>query len=165
MTVEARDNLGRGNRNTVELLIKVLDVNDEKPKFKQDSYEVSIAENSRDFTTPFHVHADDADENGTDNALVRYRIVSGDFNGNFTLDSVSGLLKPKGVLDFEAMEEDTFNLTIRAQDLGNPPLHSEILVIVHVDDVNDHPPEFSKDIYSATISEDAVEGSEVIRVS
>ena len=33
LTVEARDDLGRGNRNTVELLINVADVNDNPPVF------------------------------------------------------------------------------------------------------------------------------------
>ena len=38
LTVEARDDLGRGNRNTVELLIHLTDVNDNAPKFDQESY-------------------------------------------------------------------------------------------------------------------------------
>ena len=33
LTVEARDDEGRGNRNTVEILISVQDVNDNSPLF------------------------------------------------------------------------------------------------------------------------------------
>ena len=59
LTVEARDELGEGNRNTVELLLHLVDVNDNAPIFRQDSYETSIAENDDRFTSPFVVSADD----------------------------------------------------------------------------------------------------------
>ncbi len=71
LTVEARDEQGRGNRNSVEVLVHVLDVNDNVPKFRQESYETSIAENEDRFAVPFVVTADDKDENGTENAQVR----------------------------------------------------------------------------------------------
>ena len=59
LTVEARDELGEGNRNTVELLLHLVDVNDNAPKFRQDSYETRIAENDDRFASPFVVTADD----------------------------------------------------------------------------------------------------------
>jgi hypothetical protein len=33
LTVEARDDLGRGNRNTVEIVVHVIDVNDNPPRW------------------------------------------------------------------------------------------------------------------------------------
>jgi cadherin 23 len=71
LTVEARDDLGRGNRNSVELLVHLVDVNDNAPKFSAESYETSIAENDDSFAAPFVVRADDRDENGTENAQIR----------------------------------------------------------------------------------------------
>ena len=59
LTVEARDELGEGNRNTVEVLLHLVDVNDNAPIFRQDSYETSIAENDDRFTSPFVVSAGD----------------------------------------------------------------------------------------------------------
>ena len=44
LTVEARDDVGRGNRNTVELLIYVMDVNDNPPIFQASQYEAYLSE-------------------------------------------------------------------------------------------------------------------------
>ena len=41
----------------------------------RDSYEWVLPENSPDFPIPFFVYADDDDENGTQNAEVRWLIV------------------------------------------------------------------------------------------
>ena len=128
LTVEARDDLGRGNRNTVELLIKVTDVNDNAPKFDQDYYTANLKENSVNFNEPFVVSAHDNDENETENAVIRFRIVRGNTNGNFSIDEVTGEITPSGIIDYENVVPDNdgnrvFNLTIRAFDLGTPPLY------------------------------------------
>ena len=72
LTVEARDEVGQGNRNTVELLIHLKDVNDNAPRFEQDAYRTFLPENNDQFPSPFLVRADDKDENGTENAQIRY---------------------------------------------------------------------------------------------
>ena len=90
LTVEARDDLGRGNRNTVELLIRLTDVNDNPPIFEQKEYVGFLKENNLSFEQTVFVSARDADENGTENSVVRYRIVQGNLDGNFTIDSVTG---------------------------------------------------------------------------
>ena len=56
------------------------------------------------------------------------RIVRGNLNGNFSIDSVTGQITPNGVIDYENMVEEVdrnrvFNLTVRAFDLGTPPLY------------------------------------------
>ena len=182
LTVEARDEVGQGNRNSVELLIQLRDVNDNPPIFKKQSYSAFLPENSAEFPgNGFFVSADDRDENGTENAEVRYRIVGGDAMGNFSVDSVSGQLRPNGLIDYERMnpsplsiesdeqneDEETrqFNLVVRAYDLGNPSLHSDVTVYVLVSDVNDHAPVFTRNLYQVSIEEDAVGGTKVLQVS
>ena len=44
LTVEARDDNGEGNRNSVELLIHVTDMNDNAPVFEANEYEASLPE-------------------------------------------------------------------------------------------------------------------------
>ena len=70
LTVEARDDLGRGNRNTVELLIRLTDVNDNPPIFEQKEYVGFLKENNLSFEQTVFVSARDADENGTENSVV-----------------------------------------------------------------------------------------------
>jgi cadherin 23 len=103
LMVEARDEEGLGNRNTVELIINLEDVNDNHPIFRRDYYESFIQENSPTFTNPLIVEATDADENGTENSEVRYRVLRGDQYGNFTIDSLSKEIRPNGVLDYELL--------------------------------------------------------------
>ena len=54
-------------------------------------------------------------------------IADGDKAGNFTIDSNSGEIKPNGVLDYETVassqQAKSFNLTIRAFDLGIKLIH------------------------------------------
>lgn len=55
VTVEARDSNGLGNRNTVQLVISVDDVNDNVPRFLQQKYEARLNENEDSFLTPLIV--------------------------------------------------------------------------------------------------------------
>lgn len=64
LTVEARDDLGNGNRNTVQLIINIEDINDNAPVFIQNKYEGRLLENKNDFEVPVKVEARDADLNG-----------------------------------------------------------------------------------------------------
>ena len=61
------------NRNAVELVIRLTDVNDNPPIFEQKEYVGFLKENSLVFEQPVFVSARDADENGTENSVVRYR--------------------------------------------------------------------------------------------
>lgn len=64
LTVEARDNLGFGNRNSAQIIVNIEDVNDNPPVFIQSKYEVRLVENHLDFDEPLRVIARDADLNG-----------------------------------------------------------------------------------------------------
>ena len=173
LTVEARDEVGRGNRNAVELLIYLKDVNDNAPVFRKDGYEATLEENSDAFPTPFVVEAEDSDENGTENAQIRYRIIRGDSAGNFSVDSITGEIRPNGLIDYELLRippspdgnDKFFELTVRAYDLGNPPLFSDVPVTIFVTDKNDNAPVFDRSLYKVTINEDLAGGSEIMQAS
>lgn len=64
LTVEARDDLGNGNRNNVQLIINIDDVNDNAPIFHKNKYEARLIENQLDFETELKLDARDADVNG-----------------------------------------------------------------------------------------------------
>ncbi|XP_047739893.1 cadherin-23 [Hyalella azteca] len=168
VTVEVRDDNGHGNRNTVGVHVIIVDVNDNAPVFSERGYEAKIDENSPDFSVPLVVVARDADANGTVNHEVRYSLVGGDPQQNFTLDAVRGELRPSGPLDYERLKPEGslrfFNLTVKATDLGTPPLSSLCQVVVYVGDVNDHSPEFGEDAYYMAVHEDTPGGTTVIHV-
>lgn len=65
-------------------------------------------------------------------------------------------------LDYESCRK--FYLVVEARDGGTPTLSAVTTVGINLTDVNDNPPEFSQDVYSAVISEDALVGDSVILV-
>ncbi|KAK5649206.1 hypothetical protein RI129_000235 [Pyrocoelia pectoralis] len=169
LTVEARDDLGKGNRNSVQLIINLEDVNDNPPLFSRGYYEARISENENDFEHPLKIEARDSDLNGTKNSEIEY-VLFGDFKHNFTMNTVTGLIKPKRPFDFEELPGSTedhvrpLHLTIRAKDCGIPSLASDIPLIIYVHDINDHKPYFEYSSYNTTILETTQGGTQVLQV-
>lgn len=168
LTAEARDDMGNGNRNTVVVKVVVEDVNDHPPVFLQPRYEARIDENAANFPEPLIVTARDNDLNGTRNHEVRYVLIAGDPGRNFSIDAQTGRITPVSPLDFEAIPQEgdlrSFNLTVKAYDLGEPPLSSEAAVVVFVVDENDHAPQFDRPLYPKVIPEDTPPGTSVAQV-
>ena len=158
------------------LQIHVVDVNDHRPIFSQDLYEVSVYENFTVNLTVLRVHARDLDSS-TAGGIV-YSFKEGN-NGTFLLNSSSGEIKLARALDFEGTKEylilvkatDTFlpnsslNIVGAANDSNSSiSLFSYANVSLTVLDVNDNPPRFVKDFYSVLITENLQAGSLIARV-
>lgn len=172
LTVEAKDNLGEGNRNSVSLVIALDDVNDNAPIFQQSKYETRLFENKRHFETQLQVLARDADLNGTRNSELFYEIIDGEFKENFTIEAVTGVIRLRSMIDFERLGKGTaavgsvrpVTLTVQATDNGIPKLSSQVSVVVNVQDENDFPPRFERKYYESTISEEIESGTPVLGV-
>ncbi|CAH4029361.1 unnamed protein product [Pieris brassicae] len=169
ITVEARDDLGKGNRNTAQLIINIDDVNDNAPMFLANKYEARLLENELQFENPLVLEARDFDLNGTKNSHIEYAIVGGDYKSNFSIDPNLGIITPITGIDFEHIPGDNTNirpihLTVRARDFGSPPLSSTAPVTIYVQDVNDHAPTFTQMMYKRAIPEDMPGGTSVIEV-
>lgn len=65
-------------------------------------------------------------------------------------------------LDFETCKD--YFLTVEARDGGTPPLSAITTVNINLTDVNDNAPIFSRDVYTAIVSEDATIGEPVVKV-
>ncbi|KAJ8962164.1 hypothetical protein NQ318_018121 [Aromia moschata] len=169
LTVEARDDMGNGNRNSVQLIINIEDINDNPPLFTQSKYEARLLENKLDFEHPVKVEARDADLNGTKNSEIEY-VLFGEHKQNFTIDSVTGDVKPKHPLDFEQLKGSpkeplrTLFLTLRARDWGTPSLFTDVPFFVYVEDVNDHAPMFEQIYYNKSIPETTPGGTSILQV-
>ncbi|XP_043655694.1 cadherin-23 [Drosophila teissieri] len=181
LTVEAIDNAGQGNRNTAQIIVDILDVNDNAPTFPQRQYETKLLENQAEFETPLQLEARDADLNGTENSQVTYEIVEGLYRSNFTIDPQSGLLRPVHSFDFEELVDRSsrrsdpqtggsfsireIDLLVRARDSGIPMLSTVVPVLIYVQDVNDNAPIFQRTFYAKTVPEDLPGGSSVLQVT
>uniref|UniRef100_A0A3P9IJ94 Si:ch73-379j16.2 n=1 Tax=Oryzias latipes TaxID=8090 RepID=A0A3P9IJ94_ORYLA len=144
--------------------IFVLDSNDNRPVFTQESYEITIQENIPLNTVILTMNASDLDE-GT-NGEIEYsfgKTLKKRVYETFELDRKTGEIRVKGTVDFE--ETDVYKLDVEASDKGTPPLTGECRVIIKVKDVNDNPPEIEITSLSSTVSEDSKPGTVISLLS
>ncbi|XP_029703575.1 protocadherin beta-15-like [Takifugu rubripes] len=149
---------------TLNVSIIVLDINDNRPQFTKDTYQVEIYENVPVGTTVTKVSAIDPDEGA--NGEIEYSLseaIHQKISNLFELDSLTGQIKLKGMLDYE--ESETYKLDIEASDKGTPPLTSRCRVIVKVKDVNDNAPEIEVTSLSNTVPEDSKPGTVISLIS
>ncbi|XP_076257504.1 FAT atypical cadherin kugelei isoform X3 [Rhynchophorus ferrugineus] len=157
--------LGKPQKSSSKILpITVLDVNDNAPKFEKSLASFRVTENALNGTAIFRANATDLDEG--DNAKVTYSLVTD--TKDFTVDKITGVLTVASALDRE--RQDLYELRIRATDSGgkgpdNPPLFSEAIVRISVDDINDNAPKFSLPNYNVKIREDVPKGTVVAIVT
>ena len=78
------------------------------------------------------------------NGQILYKIVDYvQFDGGyFHIDQDTGVIWTARELDRE--EKSILNFVVRASDLGAPIRHTDVMVTLHVDDVNDNVPSFVK---------------------
>lgn len=64
--------------------------------------------------------------------MIRYSILSGNEDGKFKIDAERGDIFFNGTVDYEKIQQ--FNLTILAEDEGEPPLYdmADVTVIILV---------------------------------
>ncbi|XP_016085598.1 cadherin-23 [Sinocyclocheilus grahami] len=146
LVIEAIDNGPAGGRRTgtATVYVEVLDVNDNRPIFLQNSYETSVLENIPRGTSILQVQATDADQG--ENGRVLYRILSG-INGQFTVDSLSGLIS-RGTVALDRETRSSHVLEVEAYNSDQGSMRSSVRVIVYVEDVNDESPVFTQSQYN-----------------
>ncbi|XP_006629648.1 protocadherin-7b isoform X2 [Lepisosteus oculatus] len=81
-------------------------------------------------------------------------------------DTTDGEKQPqliiKGALDRE--QRDSYELTLRVRDGGDPPRSSQAILRVLISDVNDNSPRFEKSIYEADLAENSSPGTPILQL-
>ncbi|NXG71502.1 CAD13 protein, partial [Baryphthengus martii] len=162
LEVEVTDMSGKTIDGPVRLDISVIDQNDNRPMFKEGPYIGHVMEGSATGTTVMRMTAFDADDSSTDNALLRYNILkqtpTKPSPNMFYIDPEKGdivtVVSPV-LLDRETMETPKYELVIEAKDMGglDVGLTGTATATILIDDKNDHPPEFTKKEFQATVKE------------
>ena len=138
--------------------IRVLDYNDNKPVFSKQVYEAAVNEGSDNGTIVVFLSATD---NDTSNNL-HYSIMKSTPNDYaFVVDTLSGVITVQGEIDYE--RESKYELLVRVQDDGNPPLSSDAKLVINVKDLNDNPPIVEKEIHML-LRGDTSTGSIVLQI-
>ncbi|XP_047457121.1 protocadherin-8 [Mugil cephalus] len=133
--------------------IKVLDFNDNSPTFEHGTLKVELNEDSPVGHRVLRVHAFDPDDGI--NGEVMYAFADGlspEAARVFHVDPYSGDVTLKSLVDFE--KRRSYELGVRASDMGANSASSTCKVVIDIVDVNDNAPEIS--IKPMTSSSDGV---------
>ncbi|XP_028445923.1 protocadherin beta-16-like [Perca flavescens] len=159
MRVESKDGLGL--TSYAKVLIDVTDMNDNAPVIYLKSMTNPIPENMSPGTEVGIVNVQDRDSENNGQVLcsieqgVPFKLVP-------SIKNYYSLVTT-GQLDRELVSD--YNITITATDEGSPPLSSSKTVQLFVADINDNPPAFEEQSYSAYVTENNKPGSTLCSVT
>uniref|UniRef100_A0A3B5QIL2 Cadherin domain-containing protein n=1 Tax=Xiphophorus maculatus TaxID=8083 RepID=A0A3B5QIL2_XIPMA len=159
LRIKAKDGLGLSSYTKVT--VHVTDVNDNSPVIYVKSLANQVPENVSPGTEVGIINVQDVDSDNSQN--VRCSIQE---NVPFKLvPSIKNYysLVTTGQLDRELVSD--YNITIFATDEGSPSLSSSKTIQLSVADINDNPPVFEEQSYSAYVSENNKPGSSLCTVS
>ncbi|XP_036846202.1 protocadherin beta-16 isoform X11 [Oncorhynchus mykiss] len=157
--VQAKD--GSGLAGNAKVMIEITDLNDNAPVILIKSFNNHIPENVLPGTEVGIINVQDEDSEG--NRQVRCSIQQNvPFKLNPSIKNYYSLITT-GELDREIISD--YNITITATDEGSPPLSSSMTIHVSVSDVNDNPPVFEEQSYSAYVTENNKPGSSICSVT
>uniref|UniRef100_A0A8C4FD93 Cadherin-1 n=1 Tax=Dicentrarchus labrax TaxID=13489 RepID=A0A8C4FD93_DICLA len=150
----------------MDITVIVIDQNDNKPTFAQDTFLGEVPEASPKGTV-IKVVATDRDEPNNANSDIRYRIMRQEpelpTDSLFVINPVSGAIRVNaGGLDREKYPK--YTLVVQAADMVGEGLSGEAKVILTVTDSNDNAPAFTQSSYEAEVTENAVD-VQVIKMS
>ncbi|XP_061442179.1 protocadherin gamma-B4-like isoform X8 [Rhineura floridana] len=121
--------------------LQISDINDNAPTFEKSSYSIYVPENNPSGASIFTVKANDPDVD--QNAWITYSILNSNIeelpiSSYISINSETGTMYAQRSFDYEQFRE--FQLQVKAQDGGSPPLSSNVTVRVFILDRNDNSP-------------------------
>ena len=132
ITLQILVNDGAQSSNSIDVTVKIADINDEAPIFQPVGLNASVAENAAIGSQVTRVFATDEDED----AEVTYRIIDSSDAGFFSIGAHNGVVTLLKALDYET--QTSYSFTIEASDgVHNTPalVTVAVLNVVEVDPV------------------------------
>ncbi|NXX74863.1 CADN protein, partial [Urocolius indicus] len=151
--------------STAQVVVKVDDVNNNKPVFQKCQYyqeHASVLENQPSGTVVLQVEATDADEGA--NGIVKYGLMHrGGALPAFSIHPDTGVLTTVQVFDREKQRE--YPITVTATDQAVEPLIGICQINIVILDQNDNDPRFENTHYEYFLREDTRVGTSFLRVA
>ncbi|KAM9064769.1 protocadherin gamma-A4 isoform X9 [Sarcophilus harrisii] len=142
VTVTATDGGSPPLSTDTHISLHIEDINDNPPTFALTFYSVYVMENNPRGTSIYSLIARDPDNE--ENSHVTYSIVDdtvlgASLSSYVSINSETGVLYALRSFDYEQFRE--LKLRVTAKDSGNPPLSSNVSLILFILDQNDNSPE------------------------
>ncbi|KPP56555.1 protocadherin alpha-C2-like, partial [Scleropages formosus] len=143
---------------TASIIVHVLDVNDNAPRFEQEIYSVNLTENSPIGSLVIQVNATDLDQGPNADLLYSFTLYTSERTQElFALDSVTGQIRIKGAIDFE--EVKSYEMHVQATDKGLNSLTGQCKIVISLLDINDNYPEITIKSFSSAVKENVTVGT------
>ncbi|XP_061608209.1 protocadherin Fat 3 isoform X2 [Phyllopteryx taeniolatus] len=147
---------------SVDVEVKVLDVNDNEPAFETDMYVATVMEGMPVGTRVVQVRALDPDRGSNGQVTYSLEEPTSAATSVFSIDSKTGWITAAAGVDHE--ERSSYSFRVLASDQGElRSLRAAAAVTVAVSDVNDNPPRFRRELYRGAVKESDPPG-EVVAV-
>ncbi|XP_023111791.1 protocadherin beta-10 [Felis catus] len=145
--------------------LRVRDINDHSPMFRDKETVLKILENTAEGTAFRLERAEDSD--GGLNGIQSYIINPNPFFHIKISDSDEGMIYPELVLDkaLDREKQHELSLTLTALDGGSPPRSGTTTIRIVIVDINDNAPQFSQTMYETQAPENSPVGSLIAKVS
>ena len=165
LTIRARDGGYPQHTGEIALNIVVDDINDNSPRFEETFYNITVKETVAVHSVIFTVSATDADseENGVD--FYRFSSMKvGNFEKYIAMDAKTG--EASVISPLEPVQGETFRFVVECVDRGSPPLVSQTLVELNIQDSVNSPPTINLNLLSGgQVSEYALPGTVVAHMA
>ncbi|XP_034663045.1 cadherin-87A isoform X2 [Drosophila subobscura] len=140
--------------STADVVVDIINLNDNEPRFSQADYYFNITENSPRGTVAGKVEAQDGDVGVF--GEITYTLI-GENDKYFSIDAYTGnvMVANASILDREQIKELT--LSVVALDKAPATVQKSATATIHINilDVNDNAPVFTREMYNSTVAENA----------
>uniref|UniRef100_A0A9J7Z634 Si:ch73-233f7.5 n=1 Tax=Cyprinus carpio carpio TaxID=630221 RepID=A0A9J7Z634_CYPCA len=138
---------------TASIVVRVLDANDNAPKFDQESYTISLTENAPIGSLVVKLNATDLDEASNADLVYSFSLYTSEKTQKaFSLNPDSGEIRVKEMVNYEDFK--IYNMEVIASDKGTHPLSGQCKLSITITDMNDNHPEISIKSFSSPVKED-----------
>lgn len=153
LKVIAKDRGEQSKTTSTIITVLILDENDNSPIFNPRQYSATVAENASIGASVLQITASDKDDG--ENGRVRYSIIVGDDNRDFTISEDGGIIRLSKNLNYE--RKSRYLLTVKAEDcgieIGKESKNDIAEISINVLDINDNAPVFLDSPYLAHVME------------
>ncbi|XP_078678313.1 protocadherin Fat 4-like [Branchiostoma floridae x Branchiostoma belcheri] len=124
----------------------------------------TLDEESQVGTSVVTFAATDGDR-GADGA-VTYEIINGNTDGNFEIDTSTGVVYTAKVIDYETMgNTKSYTITVKASDAGSPVKTATQQVTITIDDINDNGPVCTQYLYAVSVDENTPSNTAIAQLN
>uniref|UniRef100_A0A8C2J468 Si:ch73-233f7.3 n=1 Tax=Cyprinus carpio TaxID=7962 RepID=A0A8C2J468_CYPCA len=137
---------------TASIIVRVLDVNDNAPKFDKDSYTINLTENSPIGSLVLKLNASDLDEGSNSDIVYAFSLYTSEkTQQTFSLNPENGEIRIKEIISYEDFK--IYDMEVIATDKGANPLSRQCKLTILINDMNDNHPEISIKSFSSPVKE------------